>query len=421
MKICDASLLRRQQAEDEADTLEQVSAIIADVRARGDAALRDLTLRLDGVALDGFIVPDPHRALGLVSPDVLEALQLAAGRIDRFHRLQPAASWHTPLLGGSIGQRILPLERVGCYVPGGSAPLPSSVLHSVAIARVAGVREIVVVTPPSRMHAGSAYVHPAILAAAVIAGATRVLRIGGAQAIAALAYGTESVPPVDKIVGPGNRYVTLAKKLVFGAVGIDGLAGPTETLIIADDSANPAWLAADLLAQAEHDALASAILLTPSESLARAVQAEVAQQLESLPRAAIAAATFERGSGIVITRDLEEAAALADRFAPEHLCLAVRQPEKWADKVHHAGAIFLGEWSYEVLGDYIAGPSHVMPTAGTARFASPLTVLDFMRITSLVALDEATSAAIAPQAELIARAESLDGHARAASIRIGDR
>jgi histidinol dehydrogenase len=321
-------------------------------------------------------------------------------------------------LGGVLGQRVAPLRRVGCYVPGGTAPLPSSVLHTAVLARVAGVPEVVIATPPNPAFAGTGYVNPVILAAAQLAGVSQVLRVGGAQAIAALAYGTESVRPVDKIVGPGNLYVTLAKKLVYGVVGIDGLAGPTETVVVADAEANPAWVAADLLAQAEHDVLAAAILLTPSEPLARQVQAEVARQIEALPRAEIITRTFERHSGIVLTRDLEEAVALADEYAPEHLCLAVRDPWAWVPHIRNAGGLFLGEHSFEVLGDYNAGPSHVMPTGGSARFASPLTVLDFVRITSLVALDAATTAQTAPQAAVLAQAEQLDGHASAARRRV---
>ena len=323
-------------------------------------------------------------------------------------------------LGGLTGQMVTPLDRVGCYVPGGTAPLPSTLLHTVVLARVAGVPEIIVATPPNPDFPDTGYVDPVILAAASIAGASQVLRVGGAQAIAALAYGTESIRPVDKIVGPGNIYVTLAKKLVYGVVGIDGLAGPTETVVVADDGANPAWVAADLLAQAEHDVLASAILLTPSEPLARAVQAEVARQIEALSRAEIIAQTFERNSGIVLTVDLAEAVSLADRYAPEHLCLAVRDPWNWLPHIRHAGGVFVGEHSFEVLGDYVAGPSHVMPTGGSARFASPLSVVDFVRLTSLVALDPATTAAIAPQAARLAQAEHLTAHAEAARKRMKD-
>ncbi|MDW8327887.1 MAG: histidinol dehydrogenase [Anaerolineales bacterium] len=419
MKICDRTLLQRHRVWDEDRHLQPVSAILAEVRAWGDSALRALTARFDHVTLDRFPVDGPtlRAARARLAPEVLESLRLAAERIEAFHRRQPVASWSTDELGGRLGQRISPLRRVGCYVPGGTAPLPSTVLHTVIPARVAGVREVVVATPPNPAHTETGYVHPAILAAAEMAGATEVLRLGGAQAVAALAYGTESIRPVDKIVGPGNIYVTLAKKLVFGVVGIDGLAGPTETVIIADDSANPQWVAADLLAQAEHDVLASAILLTPSEPLAHAVQSQISTLLESLPRAAIIAETFDRHSGIVLTRDLAEAVALANEYAPEHLCLAVRDPERWAEQITCAGGLFLGEGSFEVLGDYVAGPSHVMPTGGSARFASPLSVLDFVRFTSIIALDPATTARLAPHAARLAQAEQLDAHALAARVR----
>ena len=418
MKLCDRSLLRRQPIDLDPQYLQPVAAVLAAVRAEGDAAVRAYTRRFDRVELDGLRVSDPAAALERVAPEVLEALRAAAARLEHFHRKQPVHSWLTHELGGLVGQMVAPLNRVGCYVPGGTAPLPSSVLHTVVLARVAGVPEIVVATPPNPAYPETGYVNPVILAAAVIAGATEVIRVGGAQAIAALAYGTETIRPVDKIVGPGNIYVTLAKKLVYGVVGIDGLAGPTETVVVADEHANPAWVAADLLAQAEHDVLASAILLTPSEPLARAVQAEVGRQIEALARAEIITATFERRSGIVLTRDLAEAVALADEYAPEHLCLAVRDPWAWAAKIKHAGGLFLGEHSFEVLGDYVAGPSHVMPTGGSARFASPLSVLDFVRLTSVVALDEATTARIAPQAATLAEAELLGAHAAAARNRV---
>ncbi len=420
MKLCDRSLLRRRPIDSDPRYLEAVQAVLAAVREQGDAAVRAYTQRFDRVAVDTWAVPDPAAALKLVAPEVVESLRVAAARLEQFHRRQPVHSWLTHERGGLVCQTLTPHGRVRCYVPRGSAPLPSTVLHTVVLARVAGVPEIVVATPPNPAYADTSFVNPVILAAAAIAGATQVLRVGGAQAIAALAYGTESLQPVDKIVGPGNIYVTLAKKLVYGVVGIDGLAGPTETVVVADEHANPAWVAADLLAQAEHDVLASAILLTPSEPLARAVQAEVARQIEALERAAIITETFERASGIVLTRDLDEAMALADEYAPEHLCLAVRDPWTWAPRIKHAGGLFLGEHSFEVLGDYVAGPSHVMPTGGSARYASPLSVLDFVRFTSLVALDEATTAQIAPHAARLAEAEGLGAHAAAAQMRLSE-
>jgi histidinol dehydrogenase len=282
-------------------------------------------------------------------------------------------------------------------------------------ARVAGVDEILVCTPPGP----GGQVPDVILAAAHVAGVDRVFRLGGAQAIAALAYGTDTIPRVDKVVGAGGLFTTIAKRQVYGQVGIDGLYGPTETVVVADDAADPAWVAADLLAQAEHDVLATAILLTPSRALAEAVQAAVARQLEGLARRDVASTALDGQGGIVLTPDLETAVRLADEYAPEHLCLAVRAPDRWAERIRNAGGLFLGEHSFEVLGDYVAGPSHVMPTGGTARFASPVNVLDFVKITSIVALDAGTAGDLCPAAARLARAESLDAHAAAAAYREG--
>ncbi|MBM4422711.1 MAG: histidinol dehydrogenase [Chloroflexi bacterium] len=385
-----------------------VARILADVRVRGDAALRDWTKRIDDISLESFSV----ESVQSVDEKLTHALTFAADRIRAFHAQQPVQSWMTA--DGTLGQRVTPLSRVGVYVPGGSAPLPSSLLMSVIPAQVAGVKEIIVCTPPGKPNGDAP---PVILAAAHLCGIERVHRIGGAQAIAAMAFGTESIPRVDKIVGPGNLFVTLAKRQVFGVVGLDGLAGPTETVVIADDSANPAWVAADLLAQAEHDPLATAILLTPSRALATAVQVELGRQMESLSRAEIIAQSFANRSGIVLTPDLAIAVRLADEYAPEHLCLSVEHPEQWMDRITNAGGLFIGERSFEVLGDYVAGPSHVMPTGGTARFASPLNVWDFVRITSMISLDAATAAQLSPVAAVLARAESLDAHAHAATLR----
>lgn len=397
--------------------LEAVNRILVDVRSRGDAALQDWSARLDGQNSPLFHVPQAEidAALHQLDPATRNALSLAVERIRRFHQAQPVTSWITQSLGGTLGQLVRPIRRVGIYVPSGSAPLPSSVLMSAVPAQVAGVTDIVIVSPPQR---DTGKISPVILAAAGLVGITEVYALGGAQAVAALAYGTPSIPAVDKIFGPGNLFVTLAKRQVYGVVGIDSLAGPTETVVIADEAARPEWVAADLLAQAEHDILASAILLTPSEPLARAVQAEVAAQIEKLTRADIIVKTFEQNSGIVLTRDLAEAVGLADAYAPEHLCLAVRDPWSWAPHIKHAGGLFLGEHSFEVLGDYVAGPSHVMPTGGSARFSSPLNVLDFVRITSIVALDGDTTRRIAPVAAQLAQAESLTGHAAAAKKRV---
>jgi histidinol dehydrogenase len=404
---------------------EAVRRILRDVRSRGDAALREWSAKLDGFPADAPIrVPAEalSAALEALDPDTHAALETAADRIREFHRRQPLTSWFTNDLGGTLGQFIRPIQRVGLYVPGGTAPLPSSVLMSAIPAQVAGVKDIVVVTPPLRQTdplntEDWSLISPVILAACALCGVAEVYALGGAQAIAALAYGTESVPAVDKIFGPGNLFVTLAKRQVFGAVGIDGLAGPTETVVIADASAKPAWVAADLLAQAEHDVLASAILLTSSRELAEAVQIEVARQTETLPRADVLAQSLPGQSGIVITKDLDEAAELNNLYAPEHLCLAVRDPWALSEKITNAGGIFMGEHSFEVLGDYVAGPSHVMPTGGSARFASPLNTWDFVHIVSLIALDPATTAQIAPLAARIARAESLEAHARSADCR----
>jgi histidinol dehydrogenase len=410
---------------------EAVRRILWEVRTRGDAALRDWSTKLDGFPADAPLrVPEEQLASALeaLPAPEREALELAAERIRGFYSRQPLTSWFTNDLGGTLGQIIRPHARVGLYVPGGTAPLPSSVLMSAIPAQVAGVRDIVVVTPPLRprttdngpqaiANGQPSIVSPIILAACALVGVTEVYALGGAQAIAALAYGTESVPAVDKIFGPGNLFVTLAKRQVFGTVGIDGLAGPTETMVIADENAKPVWVAADLLAQAEHDVLASAILLTPSRMLAEAVQVEVGRQMETLPRADILAQSLPGQSGIVVTKDLNEAAALSNAYAPEHLCLAVDNPWALSEKITNAGGIFMGEHSFEVLGDYIAGPSHVMPTGGSARFASPLNVWDFVHIVSLIALDSATTAEIAPKAAIIARAESLEAHARSADFR----
>lgn len=388
-----------------------VAQILVSVRERGDAALHEWSAKLDKVELEDFEVPFSRLAEAFNAlPDALSrALATAADRIRAFHQRQPLASWATDDLGGRLGQRLTPIRRAGIYVPGGSAPLPSSLLMSAIPARVAGVEDIVVCTPPNS--------HPAILAAAHLCGVKHVFQIGGAQAIAAMAFGTESVPRVDKIAGAGNIFVTLAKQQVFGIVGLDGLAGPTETVVVADASANAAWVAADLLAQAEHDPLATAILLTPDRSLAEAVQIEIGRQMESLSRAGIIAQSLENRGGIVLTPDLETAVRLADEFAPEHLCLSVAEPGHWIERIRNAGGLFAGEHSFEVLGDYVAGPSHVMPTGGTARFASPLNVLDFVKITSIIALDVETSAALSPLAAEIARAESLTAHAAAADLR----
>ena len=394
---------------------QAVERIAADVQRRGDEALAFWTQRIDGVELDGFAAPQEaiRTAPARIAPDLLQALQVAAGRIRAFHDCQPVRSWTTDTLGGRLGQRVAPINRVGVYVPGGTAPLPSSLLMSVIPAQVAGVPEIVVATPPQP----DGSVPDVILAAAQIVGVDTIYTLGGAQAVAAMAYGSQSIRRVDKIVGAGNLFVTLAKRAVYGQVGIDGLYGPTETMVIADDTADPEWLAADLLAQAEHDVLATAILLTPSARLAQAVQAAVAHQIEDLSRAGTIAVSLANQSGIILCDDLDQAARLANDFAPEHLCISTVAAAELAKQIDNAGGIFLGERSFEVLGDYIAGPSHVMPTGRSARFSSPLSVLDFVKFISIIELDAATSAQLSPTAARIAQAESLTAHAQAALFR----
>lgn len=399
-----------------------VNQILASIQSGGDAALRHWSEILDQQTFpegEGFShLHVPHSSLEHafqeLSMNLKDALNKAADRIRQFHKMQPIPNWETKSMGGHIGQRARPIDRLGIYVPGGTAPLPSSLLMSAIPAQVAGVKQIIVCTPPA---GDGGLPHPVILAAAHMCGIDAVYRVGGAQAIAAMAYGTESIPRVDKIVGAGNLFVTLAKQQVFGVVGLDGLAGPTETMIIADDTAQPAWVAADLLAQAEHDILASAILLTPSLKLAEAVQVEIARQIEHLSRSETIVQSLAHRGGIVITPDLETAAQTASEYAPEHLCLSVAEPRFLAEHIDHAGGLFLGEGSFEVLGDYVAGPSHVMPTGGTARFASPLNVYDFIKITSIIAIDQDTSQELSSLAAVIAEAESLTAHAAAAGQR----
>ena len=394
-----------------------VARLLSDVRARGDEALRDWTARIDGLTLDALEVPSEawEAAYNDLPAGLAEALSLAAERIRDFHACQPIPSWTTDTLGGTLGQKMVPLQRVGVYVPGGTAPLPSSLLMAAIPAQVAGVEQITVCTPPKREDGRVADI---VLAAAHIAGVDRLFCLGGALAVGALAYGTETVPHVDKIVGAGGLFTTVAKRQVYGTVGLDGLYGPTETVVVADDTANPAWVAADLLAQAEHDVLATAILLTPSLKLAQAVQVEVARQLETLSRAEIAATSLAGQGGIVITSSLESAVHLADGFAPEHLCLSVEEPACWVEQIRNAGGIFVGEHSFEVLGDYVAGPSHIMPTAGTARFKGPVNVLDFVKVVNIIGLDAETAAGLCPGAAEIATAESLTAHAAAARSRV---
>lgn len=392
-------------------TPEQVVArILRDVRERGDDALRKWTAKLDHVEIGNFRIPLAYSG---VDADLLEAMELAANRIRAFHEKQPVQSWLDSRPEGTLGQLIRPMGRVGIYVPGGTAPLFSSLLMSAIPARVVGVEEIVACTPPGP----DGKVPDIILAAAEIAGVDAVFSVGGAQAVGAMAYGTETIPRVDMIAGPGNLFVIIAKRQVFGLVGIDGLPGPTETVVIADANADPAYAAADLLAQAEH-IMASAILLTPSKKTAIAVEVEIRKQLEQRQHADNIREALEMRGGLVLVQDMAEAFALANLYAPEHLCLLVENPWQYLGLVKNAGGVFLGEGSFEVLGDYVAGPSHIMPTGGTARFASPVNVLDFVKITSLVGLDPVSARELNAPAALLAEAENLDAHAAAAKIRM---
>ncbi len=412
-----AGLLRRAPLDEDRETTSAVAAIIAEVRSGGDAALRTLTARLDRVDLAQIEIPPARWAAAAAIPaDLRAALDLAVAEIRAFHQRQARNSWVDFGVEGARGQLVVPLERVGIYVPGGAAPLPSSLIHAAVPAQVAGVGEIIVCSPPQFATGEPAEV---VLAAAHIVGVSRLFAIGGAQAIAAMAYGTQSVPRVDKIAGPGNRFVIQAKRLVFGAVDIESLPGPTETMVIADAAANPRLAAADLLAQAEH-VEASAILITTSADLASAVQAEIGRQLEALPEANARAAAdaVSRRGGIILVPDLATAIDLANEYGPEHLCLLLADPWAYVGKIRNAGGIFLGEESFEVLGDYVAGPSHIMPTEGTARFASPVNVDDFRKVISLVGLNRAGLERIGPSAQRIAEAEGLFAHAAAVRARL---
>ncbi|MCM8748246.1 histidinol dehydrogenase [Thermomicrobiaceae bacterium CFH 74404] len=396
--------------------MEVVQRIVDDVRRHGDAALHRYSRAIDGLELAGFAVTEEEfaRARAQVPEEIRQALALARDRIEAFHQRQIRQSWLHFEPAGGFGQLVRPLERVGVYAPAGRAPYPSSLLMSAVPARVAGVEEIVACAPPSP----DGSVSPVILVAAELAGIDRVFKVGGAQAIAAMAYGTESIPRVDKIVGPGNIFVVLAKRLVYGDVDIDQLPGPTETLLIADASADPALCAADMLAQAEHDPLASAVLLTTDAGLAREVVAQLERQLTRLERASIAAESLATNGAVAVVPDLETAFELANAYAPEHLCLLIEEPWAYLDRVRHAGGVFVGESSPEVIGDYTAGPSHVMPTGQTARFSSPINVDTFVKVISVVAVNPQGLEALGPPAATLARAEGLTAHAAAIEQRL---
>jgi histidinol dehydrogenase len=396
---------------------EVVKQIINDVIKKGDLALIEWTKKLDKTDVSNSIEikkVQMETALESIDAKIKEVLIKTIDRILAFHRKQPISSWTTNDLGGKLGQIITPIQSVGFYVPGGSAPLPSTIIHSVCPAIVAGVEEIVIVSPPP--------ISPIILATCNLMRdfnvKLKVFRVGGVQAIAALAFGTDSVPKVNKIVGPGNIFVTLAKREVYGIVGIDGIAGPTEAVILADDSADPELLASDLLAQAEHDFLSIPILLTTSPDLADKVKNSIEEQIQKLSRAEIAKYAIENNGGIILVTTIKEAISVINDFAPEHLSIISKNPQEILPQIKNAGGVFLGESSCEVMGDYVAGPSHVMPTGGAAKFSSPLSVLDFLKITSLIALDTKTVKSIAPLAELLASNEKLTAHSEAARRRI---
>ncbi|MEZ0278429.1 histidinol dehydrogenase [Methyloceanibacter sp.] len=424
LKTSDADFTERFQAllsvkrEQAADVNEAVAAIIARVREEGDAALIDLTRRYDGLDVQAGTIrvgaDEIAAARNKVEPHTLDALKLAHARIlDHHHRQIPSDDRYTDREGVELGLRWTAIESVGLYVPGGTASYPSSVLMNAVPAKVAGVPRVVMVVP-----APKGALNPLVLVAAELAGIDEFYRVGGAQAVAALAYGTESIAPVVKIVGPGNAYVAAAKRQVFGQVGIDMVAGPSEVVVIADAENDPAWIAADLLAQAEHDAAAQSILITDDANFARAVEAAVESQLAALPRAETARASWRDFGAAILVRTLDEAPALVDRLAPEHLQIATGEPDALAERIRNAGAIFIGRYTPEVIGDYVAGSNHVLPTARSARYASGLSVLDFMKRTSILKLDADSLNALAPAAMALAEAEGLEAHRRSVSIRL---
>jgi histidinol dehydrogenase len=410
------AVLERGASFDEAVD-EAARAIIEQVRRDGDTALRDLTERFDGVRPASLRVPEDalDAALDATDPDLRAIIEEAAANIRRFHEQQRVRSWFTEDGDGVVlGQRIMPMERVGLYVPGGTAAYPSSVLMNVIPAQVAGVEDIHLVSPPG----ADGLPHPLVLATARMLGVEHVYAVGGAQAVAALAFGTDTIPRVDKIVGPGNAYVAAAKKLVYGTVDIDSIAGPSEIVVLADDTAEARFVAADLLSQAEHDVRASAILVTPSASLAEAVQAEVERLVPGLGRRAIVEQALAQYSACVVTETMAEAVAFVNELAPEHLEIITADPWATMGGVRHAGAIFLGSASAEPVGDYFAGPNHVLPTGGTARYASALGVHDFIRRQSVIAYSEARLAVTGPRIARFADAEGLDAHALAIRVRL---
>ena len=413
--VFDASQLHRDSAFD-AEAMKVAVDIVDNVRSRGDDALREYAAKFDGVELTALEVSDEEmeEALGLVDEAFMRSIEYAADNITDFHRRQLQQSWFSTRKDGAItGQKVTPLDRVGIYVPGGRAQYPSTVLMDTIPAKIAGCPQIVMVTPPGK----DGKINPAILAAASIAGVDRIFKVGGAQAIAALAYGTESIPKVDKIVGPGNAFVAEAKKQVFGMVSIDMIAGPSEILVIADGKSNPVHVAADLLSQAEHDKLASAVLVTDSEALAKAVADELERQLPKLPREEIARASIESNGKIIVAENLMQGIEIANEIAPEHLELMVDDPFAYLDAVKNAGSIFMGRSCPEALGDYFAGPNHTLPTSGTARFSSPLSVDDFVKKSQFSYYTSEALGAVAEKIAAFAEKEGLRAHGRSVTIR----
>lgn len=396
---------------------ESVRQIVADVMTGGDAAVKKYTRKFDGVSVDGLAVSGAEidEAFASVSPRFLEVVKKSAENIAEFHSKQKKSGFEINRDGVTLGQKYTAVEKAGLYVPGGTASYPSTVLMNAVPAKIAGVGEIIMCTPPS----ANGKVRAEILAAAKIAGVDRIYKCGGAQAIAAMAYGTESIPKVYKIVGPGNIFVALAKKLVFGTVSIDMIAGPSEILVVADGKADARHVAADMLSQAEHDKLASAVLVTDSAVLAKDVAAEIDRQLETLPRREIASASIENNGKIIVTDSIERAVEVANAIAPEHLEMCVENPRAWLDKIKNAGSVFLGGYTPEALGDYYAGPNHTLPTGGSAKFSSPLSVDDFLKKTQYIMYSAEALEKAAADVEYFAESEGLDGHARSVKIRAG--
>lgn len=396
---------------------ESVRQIVADVMTGGDAAVKKYTRKFDGVSVDGLAVSGAEidEAFASVSPRFLEVVKKSAENIAEFHSKQIKSGFEINRDGVTLGQKYTAVEKAGLYVPGGTASYPSTVLMNAVPAKIAGVGEIIMCTPPS----ANGKVRAEILAAAKIAGVDRIYKCGGAQAIAAMAYGTESIPKVYKIVGPGNIFVALAKKLVFGTVSIDMIAGPSEILVVADGKADARHVAADMLSQAEHDKLASAVLVTDSAALAKDVAAEIDRQLETLPRREIASASIENNGKIIVTDSIERAVEVANAIAPEHLEMCVENPRAWLDKIKNAGSVFLGGYTPEALGDYFAGPNHTLPTGGSAKFSSPLSVDDFLKKTQYIMYSAEALEKAAADVEYFAESEGLDGHARSVKIRFG--